>query len=150
MQENIRFAIGIIRPDELIAEAKRAAEIGGPGLLGEEGIGSGFDDAAVDGVGRDHAGEMGRRFVEPVFDCACAALFLEGEGGGESRDAPADDGDANHEWWLRAPGFRPRDDRFTGEYSCTKRARFFTFSTGVSGRMPWPRLKISPCPPPPP
>src|SRR5260370_37989172 len=104
MQENIRFAIGIIRPDELIAEAKRAAEIGGPGLLGDEGIGAGFDDAAVDVLGADHAAEMGRRLVEPVFDCACAALFFEGKSGGEAPAAPPDGGEADYRRRLRAPG----------------------------------------------
>src|SRR5271166_793631 len=28
--------------------------------------------------------------------------------------------------------------------SCTKSARLFTLSTGVSGKMPWPRLKMCP------
>jgi hypothetical protein len=44
------------------------------------------------------------------------------------------------------PGFRlPVSSR---ENSCTMRARFFTFSTGVSGKMPWPRLKMWPGRPP--
>src|SRR5258708_39794353 len=87
---------------------------------------------------------MGGGLVEGGFGGAGADIFGEVEGGGDSRGTPADDGDANHECGLGAPGFRPRDDRFTGEYSCTKRARFFTFSTGVSGRMPWPSLKMWP------
>ena len=47
---------------------------------------------------------------------------------------------------LSALGFRKPDaePEAEPEYSCTKRARFFTFSTGVSGRMPWPRLKMWP------
>ena len=30
------------------------------------------------------------------------------------------------------------------EYSCTNRASALTFSTGVSGKMPWPRLNMCP------
>src|SRR6266566_3395460 len=30
------------------------------------------------------------------------------------------------------------------EYSCTYAASAFTFSTGVSGKMPWPKLKMCP------
>src|SRR5580704_4647873 len=51
--ENVSFAVGVVRADELIAEADSAAEIGGPGLFGDEGVGSGLDDAAVDVFGAE-------------------------------------------------------------------------------------------------
>ena len=41
---------------------------------------------------------MGRGFAERVFDGTGAAMLFEGESGGESGNAAADDGDANHEW----------------------------------------------------
>jgi hypothetical protein len=47
-------------------------------------------------LGAEDAAEVRRGFVECVVDCAGAAGFFEGEGGGESGDAAADDGDANH------------------------------------------------------
>ena len=46
--EDVGFAVDVVRADELIAEAERAGEIGGPGFLGDEGIRAGFDDASVD------------------------------------------------------------------------------------------------------
>ena len=57
--KNVGLAVSIVGADELIADAERAAEIGGPGLFGDEGIGSGFDDAAVDVLGAENAAEMG-------------------------------------------------------------------------------------------
>ena len=61
--QNVGLAVGVIRTDELVAEAKRAAEIGGPGLFGDEGIGAGFDDASVDVFGAEDTAETRRRFV---------------------------------------------------------------------------------------
>src|ERR1700690_3190415 len=71
-------------------------------------------------------------------------MVFEGEGGGESGDAAADDGDAGHQTRLPASGLGVPEGGFAAEYSWIRRARFFTFSTGVSGRMPWPRLKMWP------
>ena len=105
--QDVGLAVGVVRADELVAEAQRAAEIGGPGLFGDEGIGPGLDHASVDVFGAENAAEPRRRFVESVFDVgAGAALFFEREGGGESGDASADDGDAIHGLRLPASGFR--------------------------------------------
>ena len=112
--EDVGFAIGVVGADELIAETERAAEVGGPGLFGDEGIGAGFDDAAVDVLGAEDAAELRGGFVENVFDCAGAAGFFEGEGGGESGDAAADDCDAGHERGCpasRLSGFRSAEFR---------------------------------------
>ena len=98
--EDVGYAIGVVGADELIAEAEGAAEIGGPGLFGDEGIGPGFDDAATMCSVRRTPPRLRRGFIEDVFDCAGAAMFFESESGGESGDAAADDRDANHECGL--------------------------------------------------
>src|SRR6516162_8489257 len=67
-------------------------------------------------------------------------LLFDLKGSGKPRDASADDGNARHFLRLPEAGAREPD----GAYSSTKRARFFTLSTGVSGRMPCPRLKMRP------
>ncbi len=95
--ENVGYAIGVVRSDELVAEAESAAEVCGPGFFGNEGIGSSFDDASLDELGAEDAAERGRRFIEGVFDSAGTAMLFEGESGGESGDASADDRDAGHE-----------------------------------------------------
>ena len=64
--QDVGLAVGVVGADELIAEAKRAAEIGGPGLFGDEGIGAGFDDASVDVFGAEDAAEARGGFVESV------------------------------------------------------------------------------------
>ena len=143
--EDVGFAVGVVGADELVAEAEGAAEVGSPGFFGDEGIGASFDEAALDVFGAEDAAEVRRRFIERVLDCPGPAMFFESESGGESGDAAADDGDAVHGTRLPAFGFRlPEEVTRDAEYSCTKWARFFTFSTGVSGRMPWPRLKMWP------
>jgi hypothetical protein len=81
----------------LISETEGAAEVGGPGFFGDEGVGSGLDNAILDALGAENAAELGRGFEESVIDCAGAAGVFESEGGGESGDAAADDGNANHE-----------------------------------------------------
>src|SRR5260370_9674181 len=94
-------------------------------------MGGRVDHRAVNVLRAEHATELGRRFVENVLDLGARATSLfEGESRGQSADAAADNGDALHE--VRR------------ECSCTNRARFFTFSTGVSGRMPWPLLQLWP------
>src|ERR1700693_5621326 len=95
--EDVGFAIDIIRTNELIGEAEGAAEIGGPGLLGDERIRASFDDVSVDVFGAEDAAEIGRRIIKSVFDCARAAMFFKRESGGESGDATTDDRNAGHE-----------------------------------------------------
>src|ERR1019366_9495399 len=95
--QDVSLAIGVVRTDELVAEAEGAAEIGGPGLLGNEGIGAGFDQASVDVFGAENAAEARGRFVENVVEIgARAAVLFQDEGGGEAGDASANDGDASH------------------------------------------------------
>src|SRR5215469_12822302 len=122
-------------------------KIGRPWFFGDKGIRAGFDDAAIDFFGAQHPAKARRRFVQRVFKFdAGSALLFQLKRSGEPGDSSADDGDAFH---LRR--LSPSDLRFVdpaAECSCTNFARFLTFSTGVSGRMPWPRLKIWPDRPP--
>ena len=69
-RQNVGLAVGVVRADELIAKPERAAEIGGPGLFGDEGIRPGFDDASVDVLGAEDSAEARGRFVENVLDRA--------------------------------------------------------------------------------
>src|ERR1700691_542435 len=104
--EDVCLTTGVIGADELIAEAEGAAKIGGPGLFGNERVGPGFDDAALDVFGAKNSAEARRGLVENVFSGASAAMFFEGGCGGESGDATTDDRDANHGTRLPALGFR--------------------------------------------
>jgi hypothetical protein len=81
----------------LVTETKGAAQIGGPGLFGDERVGAGFNDASVDVFGAEDAAQARGGFVEDIVDAGArvAAVLFEGEGGGESGDASADDGDAS-------------------------------------------------------
>ena len=107
VSQNVGLAVGVVRADELVAEAESAAQIGGPGLFGDEGIGAGLHQASVDVFGAKHASQTRRRFVENVVDIGAGpALLFEGEGGGQAGNASADDGDAFHELRLPASGFR--------------------------------------------
>ena len=59
LDHDVGFAVGVVGADELIAQSNFAAEIGGPGLFGEEGIGAGFDQAPVffNAIGNHDAAE---------------------------------------------------------------------------------------------
>ena len=46
--QNVGFAVGIIRSDELIAQAQSAAKIAAQGFSRDEGIRAGFDHASID------------------------------------------------------------------------------------------------------
>ena len=52
----------------MIAQTDLLAEFDGPGLFGEERIGSGLEDAAVDLVGYEDAAEARTCFVEDVLE----------------------------------------------------------------------------------
>ena len=110
--EDIGFAIGVVRTDELITQTEGAAKVGGPGLFGDEGIRAGFNDAAIDVCGAENAAEFKRRFIKDVLDSTGGALFFEGEGGAESGNAAADDGDAGHGKRLPAAGFWLPEEEF--------------------------------------
>ena len=129
----------------MIAEAEGAAEIGGPGLFGDEGIGSGFDDAAIDVLGAEDAAEACRGFVERVVDLGAGRRCSSRAKAAASPEMPPPMIAMRvMEGLLRASSFYSIFISPGAAYSCTKRARFFTLSTGVSGRMPWPRLKMWP------
>ena len=51
MKHDVGFAVGVVGADELIAESDFAAEVCGPGLFADKGIGASFDQAAIDVVG---------------------------------------------------------------------------------------------------
>src|SRR5579862_7701623 len=47
VRQNVSLAVGIVRADELVAQAKSTAEIGSPGFFCDERIRARFDDASV-------------------------------------------------------------------------------------------------------
>ena len=80
--QDVGLAVGIVGADQLIAEAKRAAKIGGPRFFGDERVWPRFDDASVDGFSAENAAEARGGFVKNVVHIdAGAALFFESEGG---------------------------------------------------------------------
>ena len=94
---DVGLALGVVRADELIAQPDLAAEIGGPGLLGEKRIGSGFDQAAVDAVGDQDTAQARAGLEQNVFDGrARPAFFFDRVRGREAGDSAADDGNAFH------------------------------------------------------
>ena len=101
MDDDVGLAVGVVGADELIAQSDFAAEVGGPGFFGEEGIGAGFDQAAIGTVGDHDSAEARGGFEQDVFDLcvglgAGLAFFFKRERGREAGDSAADDGDAWH------------------------------------------------------
>ena len=93
LHQNVSLAVGVVGADELIAQADLLAEFDGPGLFGEERVGAGFEDAAVDLVSDEDAAKTRTRFVEDVLDLnASPAFFFERVRRRETGDAAADDG----------------------------------------------------------
>jgi len=99
-------------------------------------------------LGAKNAAEARRRFIKNVFDGAGTAMIFEREGGGESRDAApmiairimsAGFGSTDFGLRLSASGHRIRGRIFLDEV-CEVLHIFYR----VSGRMPWPRLKMWP------
>ena len=76
--ENVGDAEMVVRADDLVAEAHLVDEFEGGRLGGEERIGTGFDDAAVDVVGADDSAEGGVLFNQH----SGLARFSEFPGGG--------------------------------------------------------------------
>ena len=70
LDHDIGFAVGVVRADELVAQSDFAAEVGGPGFFGEEGIGTGFHEAPVffNAVGDHDSAEARSGFEENVVD----------------------------------------------------------------------------------
>jgi len=146
--EDVSDAIGVVGADELVAEADGAAEIGGPGFSLMKESGPASDDAALDVLGAKNAAEARRRFIKNVFDGAGTAMIFEREGGGESRDAAADDRDsimsAGFGSTTSGFGFRASGHRIRGRIFLDEVCEVLHIFYRVSGRMPWPRLKMWP------
>ena len=122
----------------MIAQSELAAQVGGPGFFRNKRVGTRFNQASVNLFRAQDATQTRRSLVKNILEIGTGPpKFLKSESSGEAGDASAEDGDAFHELRLPASGFRlPEEREPDAEYSCTKRARFFTFSTGVSGKMP--------------
>ena len=85
--EDVGFAIGVVGAEELIAQANGAAQIGGPGLFGDERVGPGLDNAALDVFGAKNSAEARRGFVKNVFSGAGAAVSSEPSSSGRCASA---------------------------------------------------------------
>jgi hypothetical protein len=101
VKHDVGFAVGVVGADELIAESDFAAEVGGPGFFCEEGIGAGFDQAAIDAIGDKDSAEARGGFEQDIFDLCVGlgsgfAFFFKRERGREAGDSAADDGDTWH------------------------------------------------------
>src|SRR5438094_1598423 len=96
-QQNVCLALSVIRADQLVLESKFTTKIRSPRLLCEEGIRTSFDDASIDGLGRDHPAQALTGFVENILQRhSAAAMLFECERGRKSRNTAADDGNAFH------------------------------------------------------
>src|SRR6266699_3427583 len=96
-QQNICLALSVIRADQLVLESKFTTKIRSPRLLCEERIRTSFDDASIDGLGRDHPAQALTGFVENILQRhSAAAMLFECERGRESGDTAANDGNAFH------------------------------------------------------
>jgi len=71
--------------------------VGGPGLFGEEGIGSGLDQAPIGAVGDHDSAEARGGFEQNILDLRPGlAFFFERERGRKAGDSAADDGNTWH------------------------------------------------------
>ena len=130
------------RRHQPIGNAQLAAQGDRSRLLHQQRIGAAVDHPAVESLGGDDAAGARRRFEDPHADAAPLQLERSGQPG----DAAADDGD------IRTLSFTLRSSRCSvrvqvrsvREALWTYWASICTCSTGVEGRMPWPRLKIWP------
>lgn len=95
-------ALGIVGGEEFVFETEFAAEGGGPGFFGEQGVRSALHEAAFEGSGDDFATEMSGGFEEG--DAGVREGFPEFPGGGEAGDAAAENGKGgrSHAGFLRA------------------------------------------------
>ncbi len=124
--QNVSPSLGVVRTDKLVAHAQFANELLGPGFGRQPALGPGFEDAAFDADGANAAARSG--IENHRFDAGLQQVV----GAGKAGNPPA------------------RDSYFHvlslsyGRNSRTIWTTAFTFSTGVSGRMPWPRLKMWP------
>jgi hypothetical protein len=83
--QDVGLALGVVGADEFVAQAEGATEVGGPGFFGDEGVGAGLDQASVNVFGAEDAAQARGGFIEDVVDIgAAAAVFFEGEGGGQA------------------------------------------------------------------
>ena len=156
LHQDVGSAIAVIGTDELIFQADPAAEVRGPGLFREKRIRTSLHQAAIHllpcAARRRSAGLL-RKLQTPAARLRGGAL--------QARKPPPAQRCRRRQsrsvsyvlescGWHFRPLVRPSEPRLyhlepgCAEYSCTNFASAFTFSTGVSGRMPCPRLKICP------
>ena len=141
--QNVDAAIIGDRFDEARPEAELFAEVKRLRARHDERVGARFDDEAVLLLGVDVAAETrsdASRSVSRSGAPFAIRLADHGVRRGEPRKSPAD-----HDYPHRAAGHvspnRAGTDSAPVDW-CTKSTRRATLSTGVSGRMPWPRLKM--------
>src|SRR3990172_2312339 len=116
-------AVGI-GGDELGAEPELLAESAGVGLRSEKRVRSSVHEKTVAREGGDEPPEPLLLLQYENLEAASPEVV----GDGETRDPTAD------------------DENFSQDRGCwcTRSTRSWTFSTGVPGRIPWPRLKTWP------
>ena len=67
VHHDVGLALRVVGADELIGDAEFLAECQRPGLFGEEGIGTGLDQAAVDAIGIHGAAQPLAALEQRVF-----------------------------------------------------------------------------------
>ena len=97
LYHNVGLALRVVGADELVGDAQLFAERRGPGFFGEEGIGTGLDQAALDAIGVHGAAEALAALEERVLELrAGGARLFQMEGGAQPGDAAADNGNPLH------------------------------------------------------
>lgn len=76
----------VVRSDYLVRQSKLPNKVHGPGLHGDEAIGTGFDETTVLASGLDDAAKLRRFFNQ----CGTNARFGKVVSGGEAGDSAAD------------------------------------------------------------
>src|SRR5439155_23882991 len=98
-----RSAAGRIGPDQVVRQPEPLAEPQGPRFVGDEAVGAGFQQEAVDAFGLDHAAgaPVGVENRQADRHAAGASALQQGVGGGQTGDAGADDGDVERRGGAR-------------------------------------------------
>src|SRR6185437_16604083 len=95
--QDVGFAVGIVGANELAGNSQFAAQVCRPGLLRQEGIWTGLDEAAVGLFGAQRTAKPGGALKKNVLQrSALPTLLLQVEGGAKPGNASADDGNASH------------------------------------------------------
>jgi len=72
----------------LIAQSDFAAEVGGPGFFGEEGIGAGLDQAPIGAVGDHDSAEARGGFEQNILDLRPDLRFSSSVNAAERPEIP--------------------------------------------------------------